>query len=210
MFTPKIPATIVTGFLGSGKTTLLSNLIRQAGEKRLALIVNEFGDLGFDGALLGHCGVPGCTEDDVIELTNGCICCTVADDFLPTIEKLLARDPAPEHILIETSGLALPQPLVQAFNWPGIKSRVSVDGVITVVDASALAAGRPAPAPAPDAGRLQAVWTGTDGRRIAARTRPGSARVTVELDVLADADTATLQNLVDWLGHRIASDTQDH
>ncbi|MBV6658153.1 MAG: cobalamin biosynthesis protein CobW, partial [Devosiaceae bacterium] len=139
--TSPIPATIITGFLGAGKTTLIQNLIRTAGGKRLALIVNEFGDLGFDGEQIAGCGIEGCAEDDVIELTNGCICCTVADDFLPSMQALLARDPAPDHIIIETSGLALPQPLLQAFNWPGVASRTTVDGVVTVADAQALAGG---------------------------------------------------------------------
>ncbi|MFK7792920.1 MAG: cobalamin biosynthesis protein CobW [Devosiaceae bacterium] len=136
-----IPATIITGFLGAGKTTLIQNLIKRSGGKRIALVVNEFGDLGFDGEQIAGCGIEGCADEDVIELTNGCICCTVADDFLPTMEMLLAREPAPEHIVIETSGLALPQPLVQAFNWPSVSARTTVDGVIAVADAEALAHG---------------------------------------------------------------------
>lgn len=138
----KIPATIITGFLGSGKTTLISHLLANCGNKKIALIINEFGDLGIDGNLLASCGNPNCTEDDIIELTNGCICCTVADDFIPAIEKILARDEKIDHIIIETSGLALPQPLVQAFNWPEIKAKVTINGVITVADAEALSNGR--------------------------------------------------------------------
>jgi cobalamin biosynthesis protein CobW len=138
----KIPATVVTGFLGSGKTTLIRHLVANAGGRRLALIINEFGDLGFDRELLLGCGISGCDGDDVIELANGCICCTVADEFLPTMETLLGRAEPPEHIVIETSGLALPKPLVKAFNWPEVRSRVTVDGVVTVVDAQAVAAGR--------------------------------------------------------------------
>ncbi|MBN9000364.1 MAG: cobalamin biosynthesis protein CobW [Rhizobiales bacterium] len=138
----RIPATIVTGFLGAGKTTLIRNLIARSNGKRIALIVNEFGDLGFDGALLSDCGDDDCRPDTVVELTNGCICCTVADDFLPTVEMLLARDPAPDHIVIETSGLALPQPLVRAFTWPTVRHRTTIDGVVTVVDAAAVAEGR--------------------------------------------------------------------
>ncbi len=111
----KIPATIITGFLGADKTTLVRHLIESAAGKRIALIVNGFGDMGFDGGMLSECGVPDCGTDEVIELTNGCICCTVADEFLPAMQALLKRDPAPEHIVIETSGLALPQPLVRAF-----------------------------------------------------------------------------------------------
>ncbi|MDA4844678.1 cobalamin biosynthesis protein CobW [Hoeflea poritis] len=138
----KIPATVITGFLGAGKTTMIRNLLSNAGGRKIALIVNEFGDLGVDGEVLKGCGAENCTEDDIVELTNGCICCTVADDFIPTMEKLLERDERPDHIVIETSGLALPQPLVAAFNWPDIKTRVTVDGVITVVDSAAVADGR--------------------------------------------------------------------
>src|SRR5689334_13949393 len=138
----KIPATIVTGFLGAGKTSLIRSLVERAAGRRLAFVINEFGELGIDRELLLGCGIEGCSDDDVLELANGCICCTVADDFLPTIETLLERPQPPDHIVIETSGLALPKPLVQAFNWPEVKSRVSVDGVVAVVDAAAVAAGR--------------------------------------------------------------------
>ncbi len=138
----KIPATVITGFLGAGKTTMIRNLLTNAGGKKIALIINEFGDLGVDGEVLKGCGAENCTEDDIIELTNGCICCTVADDFIPTMTKLLERENRPDHIVIETSGLALPQPLVAAFNWPDIRTQVTVDGVITVVDSAAVAAGR--------------------------------------------------------------------
>jgi cobalamin biosynthesis protein CobW len=138
----KIPATVITGFLGAGKTTLIRHLLQNAKGRRIALVINEFGDIGVDGEILKGCGDDVCREEDVVELANGCICCTVADDFIPTMRKLLDRDKPPEHIVIETSGLALPQPLVRAFNWPEIKSRVTVDGVVTVVDAKALAEGR--------------------------------------------------------------------
>lgn len=138
----KIPATVVTGFLGAGKTTLIRHLLQNAKGKRIALIINEFGDLGVDGEVLKGCGEETCSEDDVVELANGCICCTVADDFVPTMTMLLDRDNPPDHIVIETSGLALPQPLVKAFNWPDIRTRVTVDGVVTVVDGAAVAAGR--------------------------------------------------------------------
>ncbi|PZN93507.1 MAG: cobalamin biosynthesis protein CobW [Hyphomicrobiales bacterium] len=138
----KIPCTIITGFLGAGKTTLVRHLLENAQGKKLAVLVNEFGDLGFDGEFLKGCGIAGCTQDDVVELPNGCICCTVADDFVPALEKLLNRANPPEHILIETSGLALPKPLVQAFNWPAIRARVTVDGVIAVVDGPAVAEGQ--------------------------------------------------------------------
>jgi cobalamin biosynthesis protein CobW len=138
----KIPATIVTGFLGAGKTSLLRHLVANAEGRRIALVINEFGELGIDRELLLGCGIENCGAEDVVELANGCICCTVAEDFLPALEKLLDRPSPPEHIVIETSGLALPKPLVQAFNWPEIKARVTVDGVVAVIDAPALAAGR--------------------------------------------------------------------
>ncbi|MUZ74178.1 cobalamin biosynthesis protein CobW [Agrobacterium vitis] len=142
MLQKKIPVTVITGFLGAGKTTIIRNMLMNAGGKKIALVINEFGDLGVDGEVLKGCGAETCTEDDIIELTNGCICCTVADDFVPTMQKLLARNVLPDHIVIETSGLALPQPLVAAFNWPDIRTRVTVDGVVTVVDSAAVAAGR--------------------------------------------------------------------
>ena len=143
--TAKIPATVITGFLGAGKTSMIRHLLATAKGKRLALVINEFGDLGVDGEILKSCGIEGCEDGDVMELANGCICCTVADDFVPTMEALLNRAEPPDHIVIETSGLALPKPLVKAFNWPEIRTRVTVDGVIAVIDAEAVAAGRFAP-----------------------------------------------------------------
>jgi len=138
----KLPVTVITGFLGSGKTTLISHLIQNPGGKRLAVIVNEFGDVGVDGEILKACAIPNCPAENIVELANGCICCTVADDFIPTIEALMALDPRPEHILIETSGLALPKPLLKAFDWPDIRSKITVDGVIALADAEAVASGR--------------------------------------------------------------------
>ena len=138
----KVPCTIVTGFLGAGKTTLVRHVLENADGRRLAVIVNEFGDVGIDGEILKSCGIESCPEDSIVELANGCICCTVADDFVPALKALLDRPSPPEHIVIETSGLALPKPLVKAFNWPEIASRVTVDGVIAVVDGAAVAAGR--------------------------------------------------------------------
>ncbi|MEM7043505.1 MAG: cobalamin biosynthesis protein CobW [Pseudomonadota bacterium] len=139
-FTPKskIPTTVFTGFLGAGKTSLIRSLLGQAEGRRIALIVNEFGDIGVDRELLLGCGDAACSDEDIVELANGCICCTVADDFVPTMQALLARDPLPDHVVIETSGLALPKPLIKAFNWPEIKSRVTVDGVVAVVDSAAV------------------------------------------------------------------------
>jgi cobalamin biosynthesis protein CobW len=141
----KLPVTVITGFLGSGKTTLITHLMQNPGGRRLAVVVNEFGDIGVDGEILKGCAIPDCPAENIMELANGCICCTVADDFIPTIEALMALDPRPDHILIETSGLALPKPLLKAFDWPDIRSRITVDGVIALADAEAVAAGRFAP-----------------------------------------------------------------
>ena len=137
----KIPCTIVTGFLGAGKTTLVRELLAKSNGRRLAVLVNEFGETGFDGSFLEGCGIQGCTAESIVELPNGCLCCTVAGDFVPALNLLLDLPTPPEHILIETSGLALPKPLIAAFNWPAIRSRVTVDGVIAVVDGPAVAAG---------------------------------------------------------------------
>ena len=141
----KIPVTVITGFLGSGKTTLIRHLMANPQGKRLAILVNEFGTLGVDGDILKSCADENCPVENIVELANGCICCTVADDFIPTIEALMAMPVRPDHILIETSGLALPKPLLRAFDWPAIRSKITVDGVITLADAEAVAAGRFAP-----------------------------------------------------------------
>jgi cobalamin biosynthesis protein CobW len=138
----RVPCTIVTGFLGSGKTTLIRHVLANANGRRLAVIVNEFGDVGIDGEILKGCGDAACPEENIVELANGCLCCTVADEFIPALDQILAREPQVEHIVIETSGLALPKPLVQAFHWPAIKARVTVDGVVAVVDGAALAEGQ--------------------------------------------------------------------
>jgi cobalamin biosynthesis protein CobW len=137
----RVPCTIVTGFLGAGKTTLIRHVLANANGRRLAVIVNEFGDVGIDGEILKGCGDAACPEENIVELANGCLCCTVADEFVPALDAILSRGGV-EHIVIETSGLALPKPLVQAFHWPAIKSRVTVDGVVVVVDGAALADGR--------------------------------------------------------------------
>ena len=138
----KIPCTVITGFLGAGKTTLVRHVLANAGGRRIAVMVNEFGALGIDGEALRSCSIPGCEDVDIVELANGCLCCTVADEFLPAMQALLDRPDRPDHILVETSGLALPKPLLKAFGWPDVRSRVTVDGVITVVDGPAVAAGR--------------------------------------------------------------------
>ena len=138
----KTPVTIVTGFLGAGKTTLIRHLMANAGGRRLALIINEFGDVGVDGDLVRGCAGAACPEEAIIELANGCICCTVADDFAPALTALIAREPKPDHIVVETSGLALPKPLIKAFDWPELRTKLTVDGVVAVIDAAAVAEGR--------------------------------------------------------------------
>ena len=138
----KVPVTIVTGFLGAGKTTLIRHILENAKGRRLALVINEFGDVGVDGDILRSCGIETCPEENIVELANGCLCCTVADDFIPAIEALLALPNRPDHIIVETSGLALPKPLVKAFDWPPIRAKLTVDGVVAVVDGAAVAAGR--------------------------------------------------------------------
>ncbi|MGN6230290.1 MAG: cobalamin biosynthesis protein CobW [Trinickia sp.] len=143
----KIPVTVITGFLGSGKTTLLRHILSQAGGLRIAVIVNEFGELGIDGEILKGCGI-GCDEagseqaGQLYELANGCLCCTVQEEFFPVMEALVERRSTIDHVLIETSGLALPKPLVQAFNWPSIRNSFTVDAVVTVVDGPAAASGQ--------------------------------------------------------------------
>ncbi|CAM3446244.1 cobalamin biosynthesis protein CobW [Paracoccus nototheniae] len=141
----KTPVTVITGFLGSGKTTLIRHLMQNPQGLRLAVLVNEFGTMGVDGDILKGCADDNCPAENIMELSNGCICCTVADDFIPTLERLMALPVKPDHILIETSGLALPKPLLKAFDWPAIRSRITVDGVIALADAEAVAAGRFAP-----------------------------------------------------------------
>lgn len=141
----KIPVTVITGFLGAGKTTLIRHLLQHHQGRRIAVVVNEFGEVGIDGDLLRTCQV--CddeteTDGNIVELTNGCLCCTVQEEFLPTMQALLQRRDRIDAILIETSGLALPKPLVQAFRWPEIRTGATVDGVVTVVDCAALASGQ--------------------------------------------------------------------
>lgn len=140
----KIPVTVISGFLGAGKTTLVRHLLQNNQGRRIAVLVNEFGEVGIDGDLLRNCQICDETESadrNIIELTNGCLCCTVQEEFYPTMQELLKRRDKIDCLLIETSGLALPKPLVQAFRWPAIRNSATVDGVVTVVDCKALADG---------------------------------------------------------------------
>ena len=138
----KLPVTVLSGFLGAGKTTVLSHILNNRQGKRVAVIVNDMSEINIDSAIVQNEVSLNRSEEKLVEMSNGCICCTVADDFVPTIEKILALPEPPDHIVIETSGLALPKPLVQAFGWPEVRTRVTVDGVVAVLDGPAVAAGR--------------------------------------------------------------------
>ncbi|MBE9201473.1 MULTISPECIES: cobalamin biosynthesis protein CobW [unclassified Nodularia (in: cyanobacteria)] len=140
----KIPVTVITGFLGSGKTSLIRHLLQNNQGRRIAVLVNEFGELGIDGELLKSCQIcpeDGDDESNIFELTNGCLCCTVQEEFYPTMQELIKRRDSIDCILIETSGLALPKPLIKAFRWQEIRAAATVDAVITVVDCAAVASG---------------------------------------------------------------------
>ena len=137
----RIPTTVITGFLGAGKTTMIRQLLDQADGKRIALIINEFGEQGVDREILRGCNIEGCGESGLVELANGCICCRVAEEFEPAILSLVSMDQPPDHIIIETSGLALPQPLLRAFNWPALRNRLTVDGVVALLDGPAVDSG---------------------------------------------------------------------
>jgi len=139
----RIPVIVVSGFLGSGKTTFLKYLIEKT-NKRFGLIINEFGDIGIDGDLLENCS--SCNEsssNSIIELNNGCVCCTVQDDFIPSIQTLLKTNIDLDAIIIETSGLALPIPLLKALNWPEIRTSIYLDFVISSVNGESMINGSP-------------------------------------------------------------------
>jgi len=139
----KIPVIVVSGFLGSGKTTFLRYLLKES-NKKFGLIINEFGDVGIDGDLIKSCDKCDESEDDcVIELNNGCLCCTVQDDFVPSIKALLEFNPPIESIIIETSGLALPIPLIQALNWPEIRSSIYLEVVVGILNGESMLNGSP-------------------------------------------------------------------
>jgi cobalamin biosynthesis protein CobW len=135
----KIPVTIVTGFLGSGKTTLICGLLKKIPDRRLAVLINEFGEVSVDGTLLRAAGQEHGAE--IHDLPNGCICCTIKDDFLPVMKQLQSRAHEIDHVLIETSGLALPTPVMRALSWPEIRNNFQLDAVLTVVDTPQLLGG---------------------------------------------------------------------
>ncbi len=135
----KIPVTIVTGFLGSGKTTLICGLLKKTPDRRLAVLINEFGEVSVDGTLLRTAGQEHGAE--IHDLPNGCICCTIKDDFLPIMKQLQQRMNEIDHVVIETSGLALPTPVMRALAWPEIRNDFQLDAVLTVVDTPQLLEG---------------------------------------------------------------------
>jgi G3E family GTPase len=127
----KIPVTVITGFLGSGKTTLLNHVLSQQHGRKVAVIINEFGEINIDGQLVVKGG-----NEELIEFNNGCLCCTVRGDLVETINKLLERDDTLDAILIETTGLADPAPVASTFFvGDGIREGTRLDAFVTVVDA---------------------------------------------------------------------------
>lgn len=196
----KTPTTIVTGFLGSGKTTLIRHLLSEAKGLRIALIINEFGALGVDGALL-QSGSDTPAQGDVIELANGCLCCAVDDDFVPALQALLSRDPAPDHIVVEASGLALPKPLIRTLSWPDLAPRLTVDGVIAVVDGPALRDGQfnPQGTASPDHADTSLARLFED------QTSSADLIILNKSDALTEAETAALTT---DLKHRCREGTQ--
>ncbi len=126
----RVPATILTGFLGSGKTTLLNKILAANNGLRIAIIVNELGDVGIDGGLIEQTA-----PDDMLELTAGCICCTIRGDLLAGLARILQRDNPPEYLIIETTGIADPLPIAQTFFIPGLQQMVRLDGIVTLADA---------------------------------------------------------------------------
>ena len=124
------PVTLVTGFLGAGKTTLLNHVLATVPNRRFAVIENEFGNDGLDGSLVGL------SREAVFELNDGCVCCTVRQDLIDVFEGLLERPDDFDHIIIETTGLAEPGPVLRIFDLPSIRSGFRLDGVVTVVDAA--------------------------------------------------------------------------
>jgi G3E family GTPase len=130
MTPPRIAVTVVSGFLGAGKTTLLNRMVRRAEGSRLAVIVNDFGELNIDAAIVSE------VTDAVVSLQNGCICCTVQEDLLAQLTGMAQLQPRLERIVIECSGVSDPQRIVQTLAYPQLRSQMHLDMVITVVDAT--------------------------------------------------------------------------
>jgi G3E family GTPase len=134
MLEQRIPVTVLTGFLGAGKTTLLNRILSEQHGLRLAVIVNEFGEVGIDHQLVVT------TRDELVEMNNGCICCTVRTDLIEAISRITAHDTKLDHILIETTGLADPAPVIQSFFLDDrLRQKVALDAIVTVVDARHIA-----------------------------------------------------------------------
>ena len=125
-----IPVTVLTGFLGSGKTTLLNRILQEKHGQRIAVIENEFGEIGIDNELVIE------ADEEIFEMNNGCICCTVRGDLIRILNQLMKRRDKFDHILIETTGMANPAPVAQTF-WvdDDMRERFSLDAIITMVDA---------------------------------------------------------------------------
>ncbi|WP_372022808.1 GTP-binding protein (plasmid) [Tistrella mobilis] len=132
--TAPVPVLVVTGYLGAGKTTLINSLLADAGGRRIAAIVNDFGAINIDEELIRA------RTDTVVGLANGCVCCTLQGDLLRTLKLLLARDPSPDHIIVEASGVADPAGIIQALSDPVLWKSTRLDAVLCVVDAEDLVA----------------------------------------------------------------------
>ncbi|NJM47345.1 MAG: GTP-binding protein [Alkalinema sp. RU_4_3] len=125
----RVPVTIITGFLGSGKTTLLNHILNNCQDLKIAVLVNEFGDINIDSQLLVT------IDENMIALSNGCICCTISDSLTDTVYQVLAREERIDYLVIETSGVANPLPIALTFLGSDLRDLTTVDSILTVIDA---------------------------------------------------------------------------
>jgi len=125
---PKVPVTIITGFLGAGKTSLLNHILTSGHGRRIAVLVNDFGTVNIDAALITN------RDDEVVSLENGCICCSLSDGLLAAVVRLIRREQPPDHILIETSGISDPVEVAATFGDPELQPYAPLEGIVTVVD----------------------------------------------------------------------------